>query len=268
MAKAKKSKSKGQDQEQTTDQDQGQTVDQTPAEKDSHPWLGKTILTGLTWRDQHGKVTDQRQIFGIITRIVEGEHSLEVDQANGEFWTLPFYPETIMQARRGKYVCRSNGREVINPDLVMSWRIVQTEGNEQHGWQPNFLLYSNPVEPPEWIFTPDSNLEYLRNDIFQRGDQFIGKHILIGIQYFETTDDGSEGKFISQEQRHGEIIKANPADGIVVKQADGEEFKMPPDLTMLERAPAAEYKMRSTGEVVVNPDYIAIWAVYRPQKIS
>jgi hypothetical protein len=263
MAKAKKSKSKDQTVAQTT----GQTTDQTMDGKNPHPWLGKTILAGLTWRDTHGHATDQKQIYGVITRINEDEHFMEVDHASGEYWALPYYPETIMQQPpRGKYVCRSSRQVVVNPDFLMSWRILQTEGGEQRGWQPNYLLFSEPVEPREWEFTPDRDMEFLQSDIFQRGGQYIGKHLLIGIQHIEVGQEAHDGKLIQQEQRHGEIVRANPADGIIIKQANGEEYKMPPDLTLLEPAPNGEYRLRSTGEVVVNPDYIANWAIYHDPK--
>ncbi len=235
-------------------------------ENTPHPWIGKTLLAGLTWLSEQGRVISQKQVYGAITQINPDEHSMEVDQPNGEFWTVPYYPETVMQARRGKYRCTSTGQEVVNPDLVTSWRLIQTEVGQFRGWQPNYLLYSEPVQPREWEFTPTYEREYLLYDIHQRGEQFIGKHLLIGIQYFEAEEGNPNGKFVGQEQRHGVIVRANPEDGIVLQLPDGSEFKMPPDLTMLEPAPRAEYRLRSTGEVVVNPDYGAAWAVYRDNK--
>ena len=111
MAKAKKSRKK---------------------DESTHPWVGKTILAGLSWLNEQGRVMDQRQVFGIITRVVEDEHTMEVDQPSGEFWTLPYYPEITMQPPRGIYRCRSNGMgKAVNPDLLMSWRIMQTEGGQQ-----------------------------------------------------------------------------------------------------------------------------------------
>ena len=98
----------------------------------------------------------------------------------------------------------------------------------------------------------------------QRGHEFIGKHLLISIRYYEV--DAAERKFVRQEQLHGEIVRASPEDGIVIRQANGEEFKMPPDLTLLEPAQTGEYSLRSSGEVVVNPDYIATWAIDHPKK--
>ena len=229
-----------------------------------HPWIGKTILTGLTWQSEQGRVLDQRQYYGIVTRVDEAEHRMEVDLANGEFWQLPYYPETTMQPPHGIYKCRSTGQNVVNPDLLMSWRITQTEGGQQRGWQPNFLLFSEPVQPPEWEFTRDHDPDYIQQDILERGPQFLGKHLLVGIQYYELDEAGQTS--VRLEQFHGEIVQANPTDGLVIRKPDGELFSMPPDLTMLEPAPKGEFRLRATGELVVNPDYVAAWALDKRKK--
>lgn len=227
-----------------------------------HPWIGKTILTGLTWQNEQNQVTGQQQIYGTITWIDENKHTLEVEQADGDIWTLPFYTETIRQIPpRGKYKLSSNGEEVHNPDLLMSWRVIQTEEGQDLSWQPNTLLFSEPVKPREWEFTAENDIEFLRKDVVQREHLFIGKHVLVGIRYYEKTEDDPKSKFIRQEQLHGEIVRANPADGIVIRQANGEEFNLPPDLTRLEPSSEVDYKLRSTGEMVVNPDYIATWVI-------
>ena len=44
-----------------------------------------------------------------------------------------------------------------------------------------------------------------------------------------------------------------------IKQKDGTDFTLPPDLSSTKRARQGEYKLRSTGEVVVNPDFLATW---------
>jgi hypothetical protein len=230
----------------------------------SHPWEGKTILSGLTWQTESGQVLDQRQFYGIITRVNEAEHIMEVDLANGQFWQLPYYPEVTMKPPHGVYKCRASGQEVVNPDLLMSWRVTQTEGGQQRGWQPNFLLFSEPVQPPEWEFTLDHDPAYIQQDILERGSQYLGKHLLVGIQYYELDPAGKTT--VRVEQFHGEIVQANPSDGLVIRQPDGKAFKMPPDLTMLEPAPKAEFRLRATGEIVVNPDYVAAWAVDRRKK--
>jgi len=36
---------------------------------------------------------------------------------------------------------------------------------------------------------------------------------------------------------------------------------LPPDLRSLKPAPAGEYRLRATGEIVRDPDYLATWVV-------
>ena len=88
-------------------------------------------------------------------------------------------------------------------------------------------------------------------------ESYIGKRVLIGMTYLDYDET-----FIKQEQFHGVIIRIDEA--IVVKLADtGEEFTLPPDLTALEEAPKGEYRLHSTNEVVVNPDFLVRWTMIK-----
>lgn len=83
------------------------------------------------------------------------------------------------------------------------------------------------------------------------GGRFLGKRVLVGITY-----EDSEGVALRQEQFHGPIVTAN-ARGIVIVRADsGARFQLPPEL---KPAPPGNYRLRSTGEVVVDPDFLSIW---------
>ena len=89
---------------------------------------------------------------------------------------------------------------------------------------------------------------------------YIGKHVLIGVTYLDHKDS-----FIEQKQFHGRIIRINDTEGIVVQLANsGSEFKLPPDLRGIETARKGEYRLRSSGEVVVDPDLIANWTINKP----
>src|SRR5205085_844425 len=84
------------------------------------------------------------------------------------------------------------------------------------------------------------------------GPQYVGKRLLVGI-----TVNTAAGEFVYQEQFHGVIVTADQG-GVVVERADnGARVSLPPEL--MEAAPG-EYRLRATGEVVVNPDYLAKWA--------
>ncbi|QHQ59787.1 hypothetical protein Ana3638_02355 [Anaerocolumna sedimenticola] len=88
----------------------------------------------------------------------------------------------------------------------------------------------------------------------------INKHIIIGI-----TIEDSNGMILEQKQMHGDIIRINDKEGIVIKLHNSEtEYKLPPDLDSVQEAPEGEYRFRSTGEIVLNPHYMTTWTITKP----
>ena len=88
----------------------------------------------------------------------------------------------------------------------------------------------------------------------------IGKHLLVGVTHRNYSDEVT-----GVEQFHGEIIRASREEGIILRlSGSGEERWVPPDLSRLEQADPGEYRLKSTGEVVVNPDFLSTWTVYPP----
>ncbi len=88
----------------------------------------------------------------------------------------------------------------------------------------------------------------------------IGKTILIGLTYYT-----ADNEFIEQKQYWGTVTESNQK-GILVKLNDGEIFGLPPDLSSTKIAPPGEYRLRFTGEVVVDPDYLTTWNINRPRE--
>lgn len=89
---------------------------------------------------------------------------------------------------------------------------------------------------------------------------FVGKYVLVGITYVDPAEQP-----IAQEQIHGRILRIDPVEGVVIARCgSGEEFKLPPDLGSFKVAPPGEYRLRSTGEVVVDPDLTCTWVIKRP----
>ena len=87
----------------------------------------------------------------------------------------------------------------------------------------------------------------------------VGKRVLIGMTYLDYDET-----LIDREQLHGVIVRADD-EVIAVKLADtDEEFALPPDLTALEEAPKGEYRLHSTGEIVVDPDFLVSYTVIKP----
>jgi hypothetical protein len=88
------------------------------------------------------------------------------------------------------------------------------------------------------------------------GSRYLGKRLLVGITY-----EDEEGETVRQEQFHGLIVEAGE-EGIVIERSDtGERRSLPPELMP---ARPGEYRLRSTGEVVVDPDYLAKWVMKAP----
>jgi hypothetical protein len=87
----------------------------------------------------------------------------------------------------------------------------------------------------------------------------IGKHILVGLTYLDHA-----GNVARQIQLHGHISQVGE-HSIRFERADGEgEFSVPHDDALTPVDPKAVYKLRSTGEVVTNLDFVASWTIHPP----
>lgn len=84
-------------------------------------------------------------------------------------------------------------------------------------------------------------------------DDIIGKIMLVGITYYT-----AKNEFIEQKQFWGTVVEANK-DTILIKQKNGTLLSLPPDLSSTLRAAPGEYRLHSTGEVIVDPDYLITW---------
>ena len=90
---------------------------------------------------------------------------------------------------------------------------------------------------------------------------FIGKYLLVGV-----TRLNNSGELLSQEQLHGVIadITANGIDLELKGIHEGETWRMPPFLEELSPASPGIYSLRSTGEVIENPDFTFTLSIRKP----
>jgi hypothetical protein len=96
----------------------------------------------------------------------------------------------------------------------------------------------------------------------EKAKAIIGKHLLVGVTYRNRNEEVT-----GVEQFHGEIIRATREEGIILRLgSSGEERWVPPDLSRLEPATPGNYKLKGTGEVVVDPDFLSMWTVYPPKQ--
>jgi hypothetical protein len=87
------------------------------------------------------------------------------------------------------------------------------------------------------------------------------KTILVGLTYLD-----SMGNVIERRQMRGEVIRVNPSEGIVLRLDDDTEYALPPDFRPIREAKPGEYRLRSTGDVVLDPDYTATYTIKRTLK--
>jgi len=99
----------------------------------------------------------------------------------------------------------------------------------------------------------------------READLLIGKCVLAGVTYL-----ASDGETVlSQLQYHGKITKAEPRVGFTIEcegASAGKTMVLPPDLRAFQVAGKGQYRLRSTGEVVNDPDMLTTWSVVQPSK--
>lgn len=89
--------------------------------------------------------------------------------------------------------------------------------------------------------------------------QLPGKLVLVGITYF-----GADGKFIEQQQFYGRVQSVDERKGILLGLEGGragEQYNLPPDMRSLLVAQPGEYRLRSTGETVLDPDFTVVFSL-------
>ena len=90
----------------------------------------------------------------------------------------------------------------------------------------------------------------------------IGKLVLVDITYQDR-----RGETKRHEQIFGKVVSADARDEIRVALAGvraGEIKWLPPSTDAFQVAPKGKYRLRSTGEVVVDPDFLAQWTSTQP----
>jgi hypothetical protein len=98
-------------------------------------------------------------------------------------------------------------------------------------------------------------------------DELIGKTVLLGLTFAD-----ADGNVQQRVQRHGVIEVADPNSGIGIRLIgpgqpwDRELYRLPPDLRAFKEAEPGSYRLRSTGETVVDPDFTSAWEIRAPRE--
>lgn len=86
-------------------------------------------------------------------------------------------------------------------------------------------------------------------------DCLLNKKILVGVTYY--TKDNA---LIERKQFWGTVISSDEK-GVIIKLPNGDITSLPPDLRSTTFAQPGEYRLQSTGEIVVDPDFLSVWNV-------
>jgi len=90
-----------------------------------------------------------------------------------------------------------------------------------------------------------------------RAQAMIGARVLIGL-----TRSGPEGDW--SEQMLGIVVSVDPRQGVEIRlqgNRAGESYWLPPHLDAFELARPGDYQLRSSQEVVVDPDFTTKWTL-------
>jgi hypothetical protein len=123
-----------------------------------------------------------------------------------------------------------------------------------------------PSERPPWMPPADESDGPPPWDQ-DEADWLVGKYALVGITYL--APDGET--VTSQGQYHGKIVSADSNDGFRIECEGkwvGKTLGLPPMLSAFQLADPGEYKLRSTGETVKDPEVLATWSITAAQNKS
>lgn len=82
-----------------------------------------------------------------------------------------------------------------------------------------------------------------------------GKRCLIGLRTLDP-----DGDTIDKTQFHAEILRFTPQRLLIRDLASGEQRDMPPDTRAFRYAPRGDYRLRSSGQIVTDPDAECRWS--------
>jgi len=83
-----------------------------------------------------------------------------------------------------------------------------------------------------------------------------GKLLLIGLSFVD-----KKGDLVEQYQTHGTIIELTDNGLLKIKRNDNTIFQMPYDKETISQPDKGEYRERSTGLIIKDPDYIMSWEI-------
>ena len=87
----------------------------------------------------------------------------------------------------------------------------------------------------------------------------LSKSVLVGI-----TKEISTGK--TETEQYLGVFEKMDDEAIYLRREDGSIATLPPCLESFTIAEPAVYRLKCSGEQVVNPDYLSCWTMKKPKK--
>jgi hypothetical protein len=81
--------------------------------------------------------------------------------------------------------------------------------------------------------------------------------VLVGITYVDATGD-----VVGRDQFAGIVRAVDPT--VSIDRGSSEPFTLPPDPSAFDRGQPGTYTLRTTGETVVDPEFVTTWTVRAP----
>ena len=83
-----------------------------------------------------------------------------------------------------------------------------------------------------------------------------GKLFLIGLSFVD-----KNGDLIEQYQTHGTVVELTNDGLFKLEREDNSIFQMPYDKETINKADKGEYRERSTGQIIKDPDFLMSWEI-------
>lgn len=217
---------------------------------------GQRLLVGLTYVGPGAAVRQRRQFMGeVVAPAPEAPPGLYVRAPEGEVLALPADTAAILPAPRGDYRCIDTGEVFVEPDWLTSWRITLLDDAAPR-WDANPAPLFRSIVPDDWELRYRHDAAHLRRFLDDHAAAYMGKRVQVRLQIYQEADDGA--RFVGEETRTGHIVRASYGEGVVLVLDNGKEFRLPPDLALLQPAPAA-----GTEPAAGWPDLVTGWTVLR-----
>lgn len=121
------------------------------------------------------------------------------------------------------------------------------------------LTSGHPARPAWWAMDKFESLD--RDDSWDEdfANDLVGCTLLVGLTFVDHED-----KMLRRQQIFGTVLSVDRLAGIVIRQANDEEFVIAPMLDAIEAASPGIYQMANEDASVENPNFTALLTVRSP----